>query len=115
MEVATLSALSANWDGQGSPAIQPVALEVINRLIKEIECYDLSPAFIGPVSGGGIGIEWRSGKRDLNLEILPDGSIAFLTAEKAPSGFDPNQMFDGQISGDRLNEVRPLIKWLLGN
>jgi hypothetical protein len=113
--VAALCGLRPNWDGQGGPAPHKVALDLLNRLIKELECYDLTTAHIGPVSGGGVGIEWRCGKRDLNLEILPDGSLEFLTAEKAPSGFDPNQMLDGQISGDRLNEVRPLIRWLMGS
>ena len=72
-------------------------LEAMNRLIKEIDSYELTQAHIGPVPGGGIGIEWRYGNRDLNLEILPDGSIEFLKAEKTPSGFDLNEMVDGQI------------------
>jgi hypothetical protein len=112
--VAALGALQPNWDGQGGPVPQKVVLDITNRLIKELECYDLTTAHIGPVSGGGVGIEWRCGKRDLNIEILPDGSIEFLTAEKFPSGFDPSQMVDGQISGDRLSDLRPLVRWLLG-
>lgn len=114
-KIARVSALSDNWDGEGSPAIKRPVLEVMNRLIKEIDSYELTEAHIGPVPGGGLGIEWRCGNRDLNLEILPDGSIEFLKAEKTPLGFDPDEMVDGQIPNDRLNEVRPLIRWLMGS
>jgi hypothetical protein len=111
--VAALCALRPNWDGQGSPAPHKVVLDLLNRLIKELECYDLTTAHIGPVSGGGVGIEWRCGKRDLNLEILPDGSLEFLKAEKTASGFDPAAMVDGEIPSDGLNELRPLVRWLI--
>jgi hypothetical protein len=92
-----------------------VALEVMNRLIKEIDAYDLPTAHIGPVSGGGLGVEWRNRDRDLSLEILPDGSIEYLKAERTPLGFDTDHMEDGEIPHDRVGEVRALIRWLLGN
>ncbi len=110
-----ISTLRQNWDGQGSPAPERVALEVMNRLIKEIDAYDLPTAHIGPVSGGGLGVEWRNRDRDLSLEILPDGSIEFLKAQRTPSGLDLDHMEDGEIRVDRLGEVRALIRWLLGN
>jgi hypothetical protein len=87
----------------------------MNRLIKEIDAYDLPTAHIGPVSGGGLGVEWRNGDRDLNLEILSDGSIEYLKAERTASGFQGDQMEDGEIPPDRLGEVRNLIRWLLAN
>jgi hypothetical protein len=72
-------------------------------------------AQIGPVSGGGLGIEWRLGERDLNLEILPDGIIEYLKAEKTPTGFDVDRMEDGQIDRDQLTQVHQLVRWLLGS
>jgi len=113
--LAKLAVLSDNWDGQGSPAILGNAIGLAFMILTEIESYDLPTAHIGPIPGGGLGIEWRYGNRDLTLEILPDGSLEFLKAEKTSSGFDLNQMVDGQIPSDRLNEVRGLIRWLLGS
>jgi hypothetical protein len=113
--MARMSALSENWDGQGSPAPARTVLNVMNRLFKEIDAYDLPTAHIGPVLGGGLGIEWRNGDRDLSLEILPDGSIEYLKAEKTPLGFDTDHMEDGEVPNDRLGEVRALIRWLSGN
>ena len=115
LTMARVSTLRQNWDGQGSPSPAQVALEAMNRLIKEIDAYDLPTAHIGPVSGGGLGVEWRNGDRDLVLEILPDGSIEYLKAERTPAGFDTDHMEDGEIPNDRLGEVRTLIRWLLGD
>lgn len=113
--IARVSDLGHNWDGQGSPPPSRTALETMSRLIKEIDAYELPTAHLGPVSGGGLGVEWRNGERDLTLEIMPDGSIEFLKAERTPSGLDLNHMDDGVISGDRLGDVRALIRWLLGS
>jgi hypothetical protein len=113
--IARVSALGDDWDGEGSPAPRPSALEVMNRLIKEIDSFELTQAHIGPVSGGGIGVEWRCGDRDLTIEILPDGSLEFLKAEKTSSGFNLNEMVGGKIRSDRLNEVRGLIRWLISS
>jgi len=112
---AALTKLQPNWDDQGSPAPKRIVLDVLDRLIGHIECYDLTTAHIGPVSGGGVGIEWRYGMRDLNIEILADGSLEYLKAEKSLTGFDSMEMVDGRIASDRLNDVRPLVRWLLGS
>ena len=113
--MARMSTLNENWDGQGSPAPVRAVLDVMNRLIREIDTFELPTAHIGPVSGGGLGVEWRNGDRDLSLEILPDGSVEYLKAERTPTGFDMDHMEDGDIPNDRLGEVRALIRWLLGN
>ena len=52
---------------------------------------------------------------DSSLEILPDGSIEYLKAERTPLGFDTDHMEDGEIPHDRVGEVRALIRWLLGH
>ena len=112
--LAKLAILPDNWDSQGSPPIQGDVIALAFMILAEIESYELPTAHIGPVPGGGLGIEWRYGQRDLNLEILPDCSLGFLKAENGSAGFDPNQMEDGVIPSDRLNQLRPLIRWLMG-
>lgn len=112
--ISRLAPLPENWDREGSPAPKPVVLDAAFRVLSEIESYEMPTAHIGPVSGGGLGIEWRLGERDLNLEILPDGSIEYLKAEKTPSGFDVDQMEEGQIPLDQITRVHQLVRWLLG-
>jgi len=113
--VSRLALLPDNWDGEGSPAPKPVVIEEALRVLSEIEPYEMPMAQIGPVPGGGLGIEWRLGERDLNLEILPDGSIEYLKSEKTATGFDVDQMEDGQIPRDQLAKVHQLARWLLGS
>jgi hypothetical protein len=113
--VSRLALLPDNWDGEGSPALSTVVLDEALRILSEIDSHEMPAAHIGPVSGGGLGIEWRLGERDLNLEILPDGSIEYLKAEKTPAGFDVDQMEDGSIPRDQTTRVHELVRWLLGS
>ena len=55
--LAKLAALPDEWDGQGSPAVRAEAIGLAFRVLAEIESYDLPTAHIGPVSGGGLGVE----------------------------------------------------------
>jgi hypothetical protein len=82
--------------------------------LEQIERYsELPTPYVGPAVGGGVGIEWRFGSRNLDLEILPDGSIEYLKAERKSSGFDINDMEDGPVSPDNPKEVHTLIRWLM--
>lgn len=62
-----------------------------------------------PVSGGGIQLEWRRQNRELELEILPNGEIAFL---KAP---EPGEMEEGVLPLSFHADVFELVKWFEGN
>jgi hypothetical protein len=61
------------------------AIDVSLRLVRkiaELDLGDLPVPHVAPVPGGGIQLEWRVGDRELELEILPDGAIEFLRAER---------------------------------
>lgn len=112
--ISRLTELRDGWDGGTSPMPQRTAIDAATRLLDEIERYSELPApGVGPTIGGGLGIEWRHGSRDLDLEILPDGSIEYLKSERRASGFDVDDMEDGQITLDCPKEVRRLIGWLM--
>ena len=111
--ISRISTLQDDWDGQGSPAPSRAALESMNRVIREIDAYDLPSPHISPVSGGGLGIEWHQGQRDLSIELLRDGSIEYLRSQTTSGEPDIDQMEDGVIPSDRVNEVRNLVRWLL--
>ena len=111
--ISRISTLQDDWDGQGSPAPSRAALESMNRVIREIDAYDLPSPHISPVSGGGLGIEWHQGQRDLSIELLQDGSIEYLRSQTTSGEPDIDQMEDGVIPSDRVNEVRNLVRWLL--
>lgn len=73
--------LQANWDSYGSPAPSPVTVNSAIQLLTSVG-FDILPVpYIVPVVGGGIQFEWIVDRRELELEILPDGSADFLKSE----------------------------------
>jgi hypothetical protein len=109
-----LASLSDNWDGEGGLSLHPAAFDSARRLLEEIEPYrELPPVHIGPSMAGGLGLEWRFESRDLDIDILPDGSIEFLKSSRLGSEFDVSNMEDGQISPENMKEARRLVRWLI--
>jgi len=97
--------LPENWDSYGSsPPTQDAANTAMNLLTGIDIDYFVAPRVV-PVSGGGLQLEWEVGTRGLELEILNDGSVEYLTTERRESyGEGPIRM---------VNEVRSLFLWLL--
>lgn len=80
--VTKLGSLKTNWDGYRSPPIEQAALRKAITLLDAIRSYDMPAPEICPVTGGGIGIAWQIQTRELEIEILPDGSAEFLMVER---------------------------------
>lgn len=111
--ISRLAELPSGWDTQASPPLQESAKDSASRVIEELERYDELPSpHIAPTVGGGLGIEWHHGPRELDVEILPDGSMEYLKTEvRAIGGY---QMEDGQVSPNSLREeLRKLARWLM--
>jgi hypothetical protein len=107
--LAGLSNLQDNWDGYGSPPIRPDALESVRRLVSAVEMAELPTPAVVPVSGGGIGVVWKVGARELDLEFLPDGSVEFLIAFQQPATGDEVTQEGRLIIAD---QGRQLFDWL---
>jgi hypothetical protein len=83
-------------------------------------------AHVGPVEGGGLGLEWRSGNRALEIEVFPDGkTFEFLVAQIDPPQSEENQAelayqlgsfkYDDLIALPTGDEGPSLLAdWLLG-
>jgi hypothetical protein len=67
----------------------------------------LPAPFIVPISGGGIQIEWIIADRELELEVLPDGSIEYLKSENK----EPFE--EEKIASRSSAEIFSLLSWLL--
>ena len=105
--VVKLANLPDNWDGYGSSKIQPKALATAFHLVLAIQIEEPPTPHISPVPGGGIQLEWQTSTRELELEILPDGSIEFLTV------LEGNDMEEGCLPLDQVGEAQRLIYWLM--
>lgn len=102
-----LSRLSDNWDGFGSPPLTPVALASAAKLLRTVALEAVPPPYIGPVTGGGIQIEWYTPGRELEVEILPDGSVEYVTVDET------GQSNDGVLPSVDDGRVQELVRWLV--
>lgn len=102
-KISELSQLPENWDGYGSRSIQQAAVEQASALLSKLASFNLPAPQIFPVPGGGIQLEFRQDSRELEIEILPDGSIEYLTVN------EEGQMSEGSVLP---NDVYRLAHWL---
>lgn len=99
--------LPENWDSYGSCPPTHAAANAAMDLLTGIDIdYFVAPRVV-PVSGGGLQLEWEIGERGLELLILDDGSVEYLTTERG----EPHE--EGHIH--LIYEVRPLFLWLLSS
>ena len=107
--IEELSRLPFNWDSYGSPPVQSAAVHGALQVLLAARANEQSPApRVVPVSGGGLQLEWRIGGRELDVEILPDGSMETLTVNEG-------EIREDQLPTAALPVVVPmLIHWLSG-
>lgn len=99
--------LPENWDSYGSPAPTQDAANTAMDLLTGIDIdYFVAPRVV-PISGGGLQLEWQVETRRLELEILSNGSVEYLTTERQES------RGEGHIR--MVNEARSLYLWLLSS
>lgn len=104
--IEKLKALQPNWDSYGSPPVQPAAAQAAVQVLYAAQADYCPPPRIVPVPGGGLQIEWARGSRELEIEMLPDGSIEFLRVEGS-------QTFEEPLPVNRIYSFVPnLVRWL---
>ena len=99
--------LLENWDTYGSAAPTPAAVDTAMALIMQIDLEDIPVPYVVPVPGGGIQLEWIMNQRELELEVLPDGSVEFLKTESG----QPTQ--EGPLARASPPEIASLVAWLV--
>lgn len=107
LKVAALSRLQADWDSYGSPPIRSEALRSAVVILQIVDSLRPGTGHVTPVAGGGIQLSWRRGERELELEVLPDGSAIYLKAEG-----DNVEENDVVLESEPL---RALVRWLVSN
>lgn len=107
--VLKISKLPQNWDSYNSPPPTKKAVDASINLLRDkyVSSIDLPAPFIVPISGGGIQIEWIIDDRELELEVLPDGSIEYLKSENK----EPCE--EEKIAFPSSAEIFSLLSWLL--
>ena len=103
--ILNFRALSNDWDGAGSPPVAPAvvatAIEVLRRFGTVVE--PMSHA--SPVPGGGVQLEWYLRDRYLEIEVLPNGSLAYLSEAAG-------QTKEAALSLADASAIRELVSFL---
>lgn len=107
-KITELKQLPENWDSYGSRPIQPSAIEQAYELLAILSRLYIPRPEVFPVPGGGIQFEFQQDRRELELEILPDGSIGFLLVAET------GEMREGTIPFGLRGDIYRLAYWLQG-
>jgi hypothetical protein len=84
-----LGRLPEGWSEYGSPAISPVAIATARELVQRVP--ELNPAVnplvsapvtVAPLDGGGVLVEYKGPRLDLEIDIGRDGSFGYLLADE---------------------------------
>lgn len=105
--ITQLAQSEHDWDGYGSAPIQQEAVATAIEILKATDVVGPPTPRIGPVTGGGLQFEWSVGGRELELEVLPDGSLEWVKTD------DDGVMSDGELPRFGADSAHQLIDWLM--
>lgn len=105
-----LEHLPANWDGYQSPPVPKRTADLAITLLNQIAGlgFDELPApVVQPISGGGVGLVWNVGTRQLSVSSFPDQTSEYLRC-------DSGEPFDeGEVSPWMTGRLRNVVSWVL--
>ena len=85
-----LGELVDNWDSYGGAPPTPLSLETARRLLLKLDrqCRirlgrDVDPFHIAPLPSGGVQLEWTGSSKDIEVEVGPDGRLAYLLIDRS--------------------------------
>ncbi len=108
-QIRRLSNLPANWDSYGASPPNQQSLHVAENFIKGLSLYVgvLKPEVSLTANGNAAFLwEWQEGSRNLDLEVLADGTINYAYADEEDESRDQ----EGRTQ-DGLKIVNILTQW----
>lgn len=105
--ISGLGKLQENWDSFGAMRVSSKAISQAKLLLSNLDVEDLPRPHIAAIPDGGVGFHWRIGKRDLEIEIDPNGSMHYLRTIVGEAAIDPE---DAHGPAD----VQPAVNWAIG-
>jgi hypothetical protein len=104
--ISDLKKLRENWDSYGGLIVTDAAISSVRVLLANLDIEDTPTPHVAPLPDGGVGLHWRVGARDLEIEVEPNGNINYL------------QTNVGKESVSRevrsLPDAQSALDWLLG-
>lgn len=113
-KIAGLAQLPDNWDGYGSPRLDPAAIAAARRFVASVAFENLPLPSISPVLGGSVGLQWRYGEKELEFTFHPDGEVEFLRVLGADLDRDEN-METGTLRHEPETAGLKFLLWMTGS
>jgi len=113
-KVAGLAQLPHNWDGYGSPRIDPAAIAAARRFVASVAFEGLPLPNVSPVLGGSVGLQWRYGEKELEFTFHPSGEVEFLRVLGADLTRDEN-METGTLWHEAEMAGLKFLLWMTGS
>jgi hypothetical protein len=107
-KLRVIQSAGADWDNEDGEPIKPAIISIASELLVPLANLNMPVPRIAPVLGGGIQFEWSLGERELEIEIMPDGSVEYLIAR------ENGTVQEGELPGLPIAEVLAHARWLLG-
>ncbi len=76
--ISDLKKLERNWDSYDALPVADGAISSIRVLLSNLDIDDMPTPHIAPLPDGGVGLHWRVGSRDLEIEAEPNGEVHYL-------------------------------------
>jgi len=97
-KIRGFSKLSENWDSYGAAIISPICINFAVELCEILYSSGVLKPYVFPSPLGGVQLEWHQATADLEIEILPDGSIEALFEYSGNAGEQKFSNFDNMFS-----------------
>ena len=96
--LAELAALPADWDSHGAKPVEATAIEMARRVIAAA---DRAPWWISPLPDGSVTVEWRAGRRTVEIDIVPDSTPreALVTERGVITYLDERRIDEADVPG----------------
>jgi hypothetical protein len=110
-DIQRIADMPADWDPEGVLRPDPKVVAAANGLLERLRDSRFGPLtfpFVCPVAGGGLQFEWTSTYKHLEIELLDDRTVAFLTEEKTAQGEATDS---GEYSLADVEKTRELLTW----
>jgi len=104
--VAALAALPQGWDGSDSPPVSNSARERVLNLLSLASKLKMAAPHIVPVPGGGLQSEWRTDRKQLEVEFFPDGTGVYLLVNP-----EKKMLSEELLNQDSLTDLIPALLW----
>jgi hypothetical protein len=107
-QISQLLQLPANWDSYGADPVSDQVAQSTNGLLLALGgLLDLPRPLVSPTRRGGILLEWKSGPKEIEIEVVSRDAAAFLFTDDATA-----EEAEGELFREENLAASPVMRFL---